>query len=181
MPRMSPSVLVFSLFALIAVPVQGQEGSASASQRLEALKQCRAESDAAARLACYDRETQIFLAAADSGELRVIDKAQVESTRRGLFGFTLPRINIFGGGKDKDDNAEEMLTLESTITNVRQVDSETYLFRIAEGNALWEISNAPSRFIAPKVGDTVVFQRAAFGSYFIRVNKQIGVKGKRVG
>ena len=162
---------------LTTTPALAQEGSKE--QYLDALKQCKAIGDPQQRLACYDGSVTSVLAAVDQGEIKVVDKADVEKARRGLFGFTLPKIGLFGGG-DEEGKAEQLEMLESTITEVRQVSGDTYLFRIAEGDAQWQISDAPMRFNAPKVGDKVVFKRASFSSYFIRVGNQIGVKGRRV-
>lgn len=151
---------------------------------VSALRACGQESDRARKLECLERASGALVAAVDSGELRVVDRKEREKQRRGLFGFNLG--NIFGGGdNDDEDRASpelaEMETLTSTITEVRQIGRKTYVLRIAEANALWEINEAPSRFIMPKVGETVEFKKAAMGSYFIRVGKQIGVKGKRIG
>lgn len=157
--------------------VRPQEGDAL--RQVEALRACQSQLDAQTRLACYDREAANFVAATDKGDLRVLDKAQVEKSRRGLFGFSLPRVDLFGGSKA--GVPDEIEILESTITSVRQISEDSWQFRIAEGNALWQIAEAPMRFNAPRVGDAVEFKRASFGSYFIRVGKQIGVKGRRLG
>ena len=53
------------------------------------------------RLACFDRAAGSLLAARDSGEVRVVDREEVQETRRGLFGFTLPKLGIFGAGDDE--------------------------------------------------------------------------------
>lgn len=175
---MRPYIFLTLLSAGIATaPVAAQD--TPKDQHLDSLKLCKAIADPQQRLACYDGAVTTVLAAVDQGEIRVVDKADVEKTRRGLFGFTLPKIGLFGGNND-DGEVEQLDMLESTITEVRQVNGDTYLFRIAEGDAQWQISNAPMRFNAPKVGDKVVFKRASFSSYFIRVGSQIGVKGRRV-
>lgn len=176
------SLLIAAVATSLSLPVQGQDKSAP--DYVSALRACDQESDRARKLECLERASGALVAAVDSGELRVVDRKEREKQRRGLFGFNLG--NIFGGGDDDAKNpgkAElaEMETLTSTITEVRQIGRKTYVLRIAEANALWEINEAPSRFIMPKVGETVEFKKAAMGSYFIRVGKQIGVKGKRIG
>ena len=42
------------------------------------------------------------------------------------------------------------------------------------------MSNVPMRLRPPRVGDEVVFKKAALGSYFIRIAGQTGVKGRRI-
>lgn len=174
------ALLGLAATATLISPVQGQ--NQQAADYVAAIRACDRESERARKLECLERASGALVAAVDSGELRLVDRKEREKQRRGLFGFSLP--DIFGGGDKKDgDKSEmaEMQTLVSTITEVRQIDRKTYVFRIAEANAQWEIKEAPSRFIAPKVGETVEFKKAAMNSYFIRVGKQIGVKGKRIG
>lgn len=163
--------------ASIASPSVAQQ--APQEQSLDALKACRALSGDAERLACYDRAAGEIVGAADRGEIRVVTKADVEQTRRGLFGFTLPKLGLFGG-REGEEEPEPLDLLESSVTSARQIDRTTYVFKIAEGNATWQIREAPSRFIGPRVGDKVVFKRATMGTYFIRVNNQIGVRGRRI-
>lgn len=171
---------LIAIAAVVAGPVTAQDKAAA--DYVTALRACDQETDRARKLECLERASGALVAAVDSGDLRLVDRKEREKQRRGLFGFSLP--NIFGGG-DKEDAGKselaEMESLVSTITEVRQVDRKTYVLRIAEANALWRIEEAPSRFIMPKVGETVEFKKAAMNSYFIRVGKQIGVKGKRVG
>ncbi len=156
------------------LPVQAQD--AGETEHLTALQQCRTVADDTARLACFDRETAVLIAATDSGDLQIVDREAVRETRRGLFGFSLPKLGIFGGN---DDEGEELAKrLESEIVGVRSAGREAYLLTIAEGS-VWRVSDAPRRF-RPKVGDAVEFERAAMGSYWVRLNGQLGVKGRRV-
>lgn len=159
-----------------AAAAQADNVEAGSSDHLTALETCRDLLDPSARLACFDQQVARMLAAADAGELRLLDQQAMQDTRRRLFGFSLPRIGLFGGGKGD----EAMDTLESTITKVTYQRSDAFTFEIAEGGATWQITNAPQRLIRPKVGDPVVFKSASMGSYFIRINGQIGVKGRRV-
>lgn len=147
--------------------------------RIDQLKACRAITNDAERLACFDRASGEIIGAAERGEIRIVTKKDVEETRRGLFGFSLPKLGIFGGNDD-DDEPEPLDMLESVVTSARQLDPKTYVFQIAEGNATWQIKEAPSRFIGPRRGDKVVFKRATLGTYFIRVNGQVGVRGRRI-
>lgn len=172
----------FAALAALAAPASAQESATPVP--LSAVSQCRAIQPDAERLACFDREVAALEDAVRRKDVRLISRADLERTRRGLFGFSLPRIGLFGGGRDEtDDEPDELAELEmltSTITEVRATGPDSWLFRIADGRALWQISNAPSRLRPPQPGQPVVFQRATLGSYFIRLNGQIGVKGRRV-
>lgn len=169
----------FPISALAIAPAAwAQDRQPPASEYVEGLRACQAIAEPDARLACYDAAAGRMVAAAEQGEVRVVDKEDVERTRRRLFGFSLPDIGIFGGGKDAGED-DELDMLESTITSARRVGDD-WVFTIAEGDAVWQISNPPMRLARLKPGDAVVFKKASLGSYFIRINGQIGVKGKRV-
>lgn len=173
---------VGALCVMSAPQALGQTQTDTEVDHIAALRACGKLSDASAKLACLERTSGALVGAVDSGDIRLVDRAEREKTRRGLFGFSLGRL--FGGDGEKESGKgelAEMETLVSIVTEVRQIDRKTYQFRIQEANALWQINEAPSRFIGPKVGEKVEFKRAAMGSYFIRVGKQIGVKGKRIG
>ena len=162
-----------SFLILATLPTSASAQEKSDDAQLGQLRECQAIVDDAARLACYDREVAAVVAASDAGDIQVVDKEDIRETRRGLFGFSLPKTGIFGGGDDKDD---EVMT--SQITSVRQVGREGYRITIAEGS-VWQINDPPRRF-RPKVGDDVELERAAMGSFWVRLNGQNGVKGRRV-
>jgi hypothetical protein len=89
----------------------------------------------------------------------------------------LPEIDMLKA--DPKEEAELSDLFETTIASGRQTGPRTWRFTTAEG-AMWEI-NSPPRKIAPIMpGDKVVFKQASLGYYFIRINGQIGVKGRRV-
>lgn len=162
------------VFAPLGASAQPEVNVADSGQ-LEALRACRDIAEDSARLACYDSAAGSLTEAVDKGEVQVVDKEDVKEARRGLFGFSLPKIKLFGGG----DDGEQLKMLESTITSVRRIRGG-YIFRIEEGDATWQIKNAPMRLRPPEVGDKVVFKKASLGSFFIRIDGQIGIKGTRV-
>ena len=158
----------------LGAPAAAQQESAERPDLLADLQSCRNIEDSARRLACFDRAAGSLLAARDSGEVRVVDREEVQETRRGLFGFTLPKLGIFGAGDD-----EQLDMLESTITGVSRVGRNGYRIQIEEGS-MWQVDSAPSRLRVPKPGDAIVLKKASLNSFFIRIAGQIGVKGRRV-
>ena len=50
----------------------------------------------------------------------------------------------------------------------------------AEG-AVWLIPSPPRRLMTPRAGQSVEFRRGTLTSYFIRIDRQGGVKGRRIG
>lgn len=170
---------IFAGAFLACLPAMAVAQDADEASPLDPLKACQAESDPTARLACYDAAVGEMVAASDQGELRIVDAETVRKTRRSLFGFSFPDFGLFGG--DGDENGEdEIETLETTVTSVRYLTPNSFTFRIAEGDALWQVSDAPRRLMKVESGDSVVIKQAALGSYFIRFDGQNGVKGRRV-
>lgn len=169
MVRCSLTGIGFALLA-IACPAAGQDQTAQ-DRYLDELRACQAIESDPARLACFDKSVGSIVSATQSGELQVVEKEQLEKTRRGMFGFTLPKLGLFSG---KDD----LELLQSTITGVKGTRGG-WIITIEEGS-VWQMNNVPSRLNAPQVGDPVEFKKAALGSYFIRIDGQIGVKGRRI-
>ncbi len=145
---------------------------------LAALKACQVETNDAARLACFDKAAGTILAASEQGDLRMVDREEVRQTRRKLFGFSLPSFGIFDGRDRKDDQPEVEL-LQTTIAKVRASEYGGWTVVTAEG-AVWQIDNPPARLMSPKVGQSLEIKAGALSSYFLRINGQPGVKGKRV-
>ena len=161
-PKISLPAAALSIALVgLASPALAQDDSPG---YLDRLATCRSIEEPDARLACYDREV---------GAVRLVDREEVRQTKRKLFGFTIPK-GLFGS-----DDKEDMDLLETTITRVAPYGRSGYLITTEEGS-VWQISNPPMRFNPPKSGQAVVFKRAALGSFFIRVNGQLGVKGVRI-
>jgi hypothetical protein len=166
--------LVLAGGVAVVAQVPGVQGAASL---LDGLRGCRSIAGVPERAACYDDKVGALLGAVETGDVRLVDREEVRKTRRQLFGITLPEIDMLKA--DPKDEAEPSDLFETTIASGRQTGPRTWRFTTAEG-AVWEI-NSPPRKIAPIMpGDKVVFKQASLGYYFIRINGQIGVKGRRV-
>lgn len=168
------------LTAALWLPASAHAQEAEQPDYVESLKECQQVAAALDRLTCLDAAANAIIAADRKGDLRILNAEDVRQTRRRLFGFSLPDLNLFSDDRDEASEPDQLEMLESTITAVRYTSQDSFLFRIADGNALWQITNAPMRLGKVEVGDTVAFKRATLGSYFIRIDGKVGVKGKRV-
>lgn len=158
-------------------PAWAQDAAGPAStDYVDELRVCRAIVDEAERLSCYDAKVGAMVAASEAGDVQIVDRGDLVRTRRQLFGFTVPDLDILKGDK-QDKEASEALT--TTITGARRMSNIAWRFTTDEG-ATWEINNAPRRLAPIKAGDKVEFKKASLGFYFIRINGQMGVKGKRI-
>lgn len=173
------TVAAAALVALAGTPLAAQDSKAESSY-IKGLRDCQAKTDPAERLACYDNAVAAVVDATSEGELRVVDREEVRQTRRKLFGFSLPDFGIFSGRDDKGDpeQAEEFTSLQTTISGVRTASGK-YVLVTAEG-AQWQLDEMPARLMRPKVGQPLEIKEGALGSYFLRINEQKGVKGRRV-
>ncbi len=155
-----------------------QAGWPGSARLVDDLRACRGIAAVEARAACYDSHVGTLIGAVEAGDVRLVDREEVRKTRRQLFGLTVPNTDLLRADeKQKAEEASELF--ETTIASSRQTGPASWRFTTTEG-AVWEINN-PSRKIAPiAAGDKVVFKKASLGYYFIRINGQLGVKGRRV-
>jgi hypothetical protein len=170
---------LLALWALAGVPaVADAKDQPSASPLVSAIDRCRQIADAAQRLACYDSAANALVNASKSGEVSVVDRSEVRRVRHSLFGFSMPKLPFFSG----DTTAGEVQTqLDSTITSVRPLNNGYFRIVIADNNAVWEITDSSISFDPPRNGQKITIVRGALGSYFLRINGQVGVRGRRVG
>ena len=174
MNKLLPIVVI----ALLAGPALAKDPPKQ-SPLVSALEGCRAMTDPTQRLACYDKEAGALLTAAQTGDVAVVDKAEVRKARKSLFGFSMPNLPFFSG----DDSADEVSdTLESTVVRAQGIGYGKFRITIAEGNAVWETTEAYATMRDPTAGDKISIKRGPLGSYMLRIGKNNrSVKGKRVG
>lgn len=167
---------VLAVSAGTAARAQDTARDAGETDYLDQLRACQQITDTAQRLACYDTKVAAMISANEAGDVRIVDREDVRRTRRQLFGFKVPDLDILEGD-EKDRDTTDLF--ETGITSARQIKPGSWRFTTKEG-AVWEINNAPRRLSEINPGDTAVFKKAALGTYFIRINGQMGVKGKRI-
>ncbi|WP_420606831.1 hypothetical protein [Novosphingopyxis sp.] len=142
-------------------------------EQFSAVIACRALADETKRLACYDRQVAALERAADDRDIVIADRESVRETRRGLFGFSLPKINLFGG-----DDEEEFQEINTTIASARQIGYGYYSIELEDG-ARWEQTDG-KLVLSPKSGQKIKIKRGAVGTFFANVNGQPGIRVRRV-
>ncbi|UVO54928.1 hypothetical protein [Sphingomonas sp. SUN039] len=167
---------------LIAVPAIGAAPTppVPAAKPVTALQSCRAVTDAAARLACYDRAVDALSAATASGDVVVVERTEVRKARKGLFGFTLPRIGFLTGKADNAEDTADAKELATVVTAGRSIGNGKWRFTV-EGGAVWETVEASSAFSDPLPGRKVLIEKGLMGAYFATVEKGRRVQAKRIG
>jgi hypothetical protein len=173
------SLILCASFADPAAALQQQDarpGGATSS-----LTACRAIADSAERLACYDNATDNLIRAEQAGELVVMDRDDVRQTRRSLFGFSLPRIALFGGRDDDDDkraDVEDVDRLETTIRSARQNPLGKWIL-VMEDGAVWNQTDTRRLSRDPAPGMSVAIRKAAIGSFFANIDRQVAIRVQR--
>lgn len=177
--------LFVGTIAAVSVMVSLPAGAApkikttSSSPLVTAIDRCRQIADPTQRLACYDSAANALVSATSSGAISIVDRNEVRQVRRSLFGFSLPKVPFFSGDTTTNEAQEK---LDSTITSVHQLNNGHYEIVIADNHAVWETTESGGiSWDPPHVGQKIEILRGALGNYFLRIDGQIGVRGKRVG
>ena len=157
--------------AALAQVAPGQERPAA----FEALVACRAIADDAARLACFDTAAAGLQEAADRRDLVVVDREQVRKTKRSLFGLDIPNLNPFSGGPDEEDEIE---SIESKVASALRHGNGRWTVVLDDGSSWIQTDDKPLA-LGPRKGQKIVVNKAAMGSYMMRVNGQPGIRVKR--
>ena len=162
---------------VLGAPAFAKEpANAQVPAQVQRVLACRALSDSAARLACFDREAGAMQNAIANRDLVAVDRENVRKARRSLFGFSVPDFGIFG----KDGDKEEITQVEGVLAGVGGNGDGGFTFRLEDGSR-WIQTDSKPFAIQPKRGDKVVIKRGALGSYMLRVGRQPGVKVQRIG
>lgn len=170
-----PLIAAASAMLMLAEAQPAQTAAPPAA--LNALLQCRTVADEAERLRCYDAAAVGFQAATTRGDVLVVDRQQVQRTRRRLFGLPLPDINIFGDGERA---VEQPKSVEGEIAGVSFNGERGGWVMTLKDGAVWAQTDNTPLALQPRVGQKVVVNRAALGSYMMRVNRQPGIRVRRV-
>lgn len=168
-----------ALLAAAVGPAQAQDKpDGTPPEVFTKMVECRGVTEAAARLACYDTAVGALAQAQEAKQLVVVTKEDVRAARRGLFGLSLPKIRLFGGGDDGDEKGEEEFTeLTSTIASFNQ-GSRGVVFSLPDG-AVWEQTDR-IHLGSLREGQTVVIKRGALGSYLAKVGTSRAARVKRI-
>ncbi len=160
-----------------AGPAQAQRRSADVGTpvQIQRLMACQAVTAPDERLACFDREMTAMSQAIASKDLVFVDRERARAASRGLFGFSIPNFGgLFGG----DEN--EIKQIESTVTKAGRNAFGGWIFYLADGS-VWSQQDDWPLGLPPVRGDKVKVTRGLLGSFVLQLNKQPGLKVKRIG
>lgn len=165
--------LVVSFVAVAAHAAEPKMLDAVRPAIFQTLIDCRSIQNAEERLACYDKNVAAMDEAEKNKEIVLADRESMKEARRGLFGFSLPKIKIFG---NEEDGAEAELI--STVQSARMDRNGGWIINLEDG-ARWQQIDTKSLALSPKPGMKINIRKAALGSYFVSVGGQPAIKMKR--
>jgi hypothetical protein len=174
------SALILGGASVLVAAVAAHAQTPPVARPVAALQQCRSVADPQARLACYDKAVDVLAAATASGDTVVVERTEVRKARKGLFGFTLPRIGFLTGREDNAEDVADASALETTIVSARPTRDGKWRFSV-EGGATWETVEANLGFSDPVPGAKVLLEKGSLGAYFVKVGKGRRVQAKRIG
>ena len=141
----------------------------------EELVNCRNIADAAERLTCYDARVAAIDEAEKKDELVLADKTAMKEARRGLFGFSIPKLKIFGN----DGKEDEKFELTAKIDSAYQTSYGKWTIVLDSGARWVQIDSEPLRK-TPASGMEIKIREAAMGSYWANVDGARAIRMRRV-
>lgn len=168
--------------AAIAIPAPARERKsedAPSPAAFQDLVACRKIEDPGERLACYDSKVAAVEQAKDSGDLVVTDKQQIREARRGLFGFKLPTLGLFGHHGDANAAEEEISEIEGVIASAGRNGLKKWRFTLEDG-AVWEQTDEEDLVFDPHKGSKVRIKNAALGTFKANIDGQRAIRVRRV-
>ncbi|WP_374470514.1 hypothetical protein [Phenylobacterium sp.] len=142
---------------------------------LQGLAACSGLGEAAARAACYDAAYAALVKAVDTGEVIIVERQEAQAVQRSAFGLNLPTLSIF----DRGGAAAEPLDSVTGVIGQAQRDAFGRWTIVLVDGATWRQIDDEALSPAPRKGQPVEIRKAAFGSYFLKVDGQRGVRAKR--
>jgi hypothetical protein len=174
-------VVATAAILLLATNASAQRRQrATAPERPAVLNQltaCRAVTGDAERLACYDRQVAALEAAEASREIAVVDRQQIRSTRRSLFGLVLPDLGIFGGDDDEGDDGAGVNEITSTLSSIGTGSDGRQVIRL-EDNSVWVQTDGRPAY--GRSGESIRIRRGALGSFIANINNRAGIRVVRL-
>lgn len=173
----SRSIFIVAVALAVLSPgtaaAQRETSAAPLPPQFSAVLDCRAIITSDERLACFDRTVAALDNARSSKEIFVADKAQIQETKRGFFGYVMPKVPVLG-----DNESEEINEIAATVKAARIDANGRHILQLDNDSRWRQIEAVDMR--APRAGDSIVIKRAALGSYMAKINNQRAFRVQRI-
>ncbi len=152
----------------------------SSQPMIQALERCLSIAADAERLTCMDRAARTLIDATRTREVMIVDREEMKKTRKSLFGFTLPRINLFGGRDGPDGDREDVQEIETVIKQIGTSGYDRYVLTTEDG-ARWTTTEGWSGQVQPKIGRKVRIKKGMMGGFSLTVEGGRAIRAMRTG
>ncbi len=169
-------VLALSAGSASATAALAQATKAPPSDALKNLTNCRDIANGRERLTCYDREVANLAAAQSRKDVVIVDRQQLNRTRKTLFGLALPDLGLFGSDTPGEEGVSR---ISSTIKAANQTPYGKWILRLEDG-ASWVQMDSRDLPISPKPGHPIEIRKAALGSYLANIKGQVAIRVQRL-
>jgi hypothetical protein len=167
-------VVVSSICIGAAISAKDEKDAAlSRPKAFDDVVACKLIENAEARLACYDEKVSALDAAQKNDEIILTDKAAVNEAQRGLFGFEIPKLKIFGSG---GDDVEE---IDAVVKSVSASRAGILTITLEDG-ARWQQVDTKILNREPRTGSKVNIRKASMGSYLVKFDGGPAIRMKRI-
>ncbi len=160
-------------FGAAVVAMDGNDAALARPKAFDDVVACKLIENAEARLTCYDEKVTALDAAAKSEEIILTDKAAVKDAQRGLFGFQIPKLKIFGSG---GDDVEE---IEAVVKNVKATRAGILTITFEDG-ARWQQVDTKILNREPRAGSKTRIRIGSLGSYLVTFDDGPAIRMKRI-
>ncbi|MEN5114334.1 hypothetical protein ABE453_09940 [Brevundimonas diminuta] len=110
--------------------------------------------------------------ATTTGEVVIVERAQVDAAKRAVFGFSTPSLpSVFGG--------DEVVSLETTLERATSAVDGSWIFHLTDGSTWRQIDNTRVSNPRNRQGEEVRVRKAALGSYFLNLGSSRAVRVRR--
>lgn len=175
------AILLIAATSLVAAPIAAAEDKDDNPPPpiFQEVIDCKLLTDPTERLSCYDTKVSALETAQASKQVLIADRAQIKEAKRGLFGFSLPKIKLFSSGNDQEDE-EKFVELTTTVKSVSRNNRGFYVITLEEGDAVWEQTEKTRYSVRVKAGDEIRIKRAALSSFKANVNGGLALRVRRI-
>lgn len=172
LPLTAVTTLLMMAGAGEALAQPAPDGRAAVLQNLQS---CKAKTDAAERLACYDEAAEALDTAERKGDIVVVDREQAKAARRQAFGFSLPSLDVF----NRSEAPAEVDRLTAVVDSAYRGSDGRWVIEL-EGGAVWAQVDQEPLPRTPKKGSPAEIRKASLGSYFINIDGQRALRVRRI-
>jgi hypothetical protein len=160
--------------ALAALALGAVQQPPQGPEQLRRLLACRAVTETAARLSCFDAAAAALETDYATGSVVVVDRDQMDRARRDTFGLDLPTLPRLFGSRA----GAELEEIETTLASARQNGREEWIFRLADGSTWIQTDSASVQF-RNRPDQPVRIRRAALGSFLMTVGGSRAIRVRR--